>query len=402
MIKRFSLDKIKYYVMVWVFFFPGLFSWGSTFGIIQQFDSYAVYALSVVAIIAYFYYNKFRFHCNKAYIMLALLSIPMAVSTVVDTGKISSLFVPAYFKLFAWMLWTDLMIQRGCFAKMLHAMSNSFIAMILINLVGIIALPNGFIIELTVDGGYWQQWTPIYFIGNDNTFALQFVFYLGIIAIADYLDNGHISFRTIISVLMCDISVLLVWTGSGVVACLGLTVVLLLAYRNILKQKLLNYKVLIPVYVALFILIVWNQNTGFLSFAVKDILHKDVTLSGRTLIWSEYISLIMDKPFLGHGIAISEYIQFGGRTRSTHNNILQILLYGGFVSLFGYFSLIWIALKKQYDNRREMMGTVFTWLILIILICFMVEQNVFYLGQYVLMYILFVGEYGNQEVKIKN
>ena len=99
----------------------------------------------------------------------------------------------------------------------------------------------------------------------------------------------------------------------------------------------------------------------------------------------------MNKPLLGHGIAVTEYIEYRGRMRSTHNQILQILLYGGFASLMGYVSLIWIALKKQYANRHESIGAIMTWLVLIMLICFMVEQNVFYLGQYVLLYILYIG-----------
>lgn len=402
MLKRFSLKNIKYYIMVWTFFLPGLFSRGSSYNLIQRIDSYATYILSFAIVFAYFSYNKFKFRYNKAYLMLVLLSVPMAISTVLETGQVSSCFLPVYFRLFAWMLWIDLLEERGHMSRMLRAMSNSFIIMIVINAIGEIVLPNGFISELTVDGGYWQQWTSIYFLGNDNTFALQYMCYLGVIIIDDYVNNGKITFRTIASVIICDISVLFVWTGSGVVACLSLTVILLMAYWNILDQKYLNYKVLIPIYVVLFVLVVWNQNTGFLSFIIQSVLNKDITLSGRTLLWPEYISLIMDKPLLGHGIAVTEYFEFSGRARSTHNQFLQILLYGGFVSLVGYFSLIWMSLKKQYDNRHEMIGTVLTWLVLIILFCFMVEQNVFYLGQYVLLYILFTVRNNGQSVKMSS
>lgn len=399
MLKRFSLKNIKYYIMVWTFFLPGLFSRGSSYNLIQLINSYATYILSFMIIFTYFFYNKFKFRYNRGYLILVLLSAPMAISTVLETGQVSSFFLPVYFRFFAWMLWIDLLEERGHMSRMLRAMSNSFIIMIVINTIGEIVLPNGFFSELTVDGGYWQQWTSIYFLGNDNTFALQYMCYLGVIIIDDYINNEKITFRTIASVIICDISVLFVWTGSGIVACLGLTVILLMAHWNILDQKYLNYKVLIPIYVVLFVLVVWNQNTGILSFLIQNILNKDITLSGRTLVWPEYISLIMDKPLLGHGIAVTEYFEFSGRARSTHNQFLQILLYGGFVSLLGYFSLIWMSLKKQYDNRHEMIGTVLTWLVLIILFCFMVEQNVFYLGQYVLLYILFTVRYNSQSVK---
>lgn len=391
MIRKFSLKNIKYYIITWTFFLPGLFSRVADYAVVQQLASYASYLLAFGAIFIYFVFNRMKFHCNRAYIALALISLPMAIATVDETGRISSIFIPLFFRLFAWMLWLDLLRERNCLYQMIHAMSNTFFIMIVINTIGEIILPNGFVSEMTVDGGYWQQWTSIYFLGNDNTFALQYMFFLGIIAIDDYFHNSKITMKTIVAAIICDVSVVIVWTGSGLVSCLGMSIVLVLAYFNCLEQKYLNYKVLVPVYIIIFVLIVWNQDTGFLSFVFSRLLNKDLTLSGRTLVWPEYISLIMNKPLLGHGIAVTEYIEYRGRMRSTHNQILQILLYGGFASLMGYVSLIWIALKKQYANRHESIGAITTWLVLIMLICFMVEQNVFYLGQYVLLYILYIG-----------
>jgi O-antigen ligase len=143
--------------------------------------------------------------------------------------------------------------------------------------------------------------------------------------------------------------------------------------RLSLKNKrsvLLILLFLIAVAIMLFVILI-NFNT-FLS--VND---KDVTLSGRTLLWDSLWGFIKQKPLLGYGYGSF----FSGEHRETdllwkvhdwspvhaHNGYVQVLVHFGFIGLIplvvGYIYSLFICLYKYLAFNSPYMLWIFLYLI---------------------------------------
>ena len=75
------------------------------------------------------------------------------------------------------------------------------------------------------------------------------------------------------------------------------------------------------------------------AFLIEDILHKNLTLTGRTVIWDRTLELIGEKPILGHGVPFYEdrKLQYAIETKwinkaaglHAHDRFLETLYRGG-------------------------------------------------------------------------
>lgn len=136
------------------------------------------------------------------------------------------------------------------------------------------------------------------------------------------------------------------------------------AVGKINSRVVLNYWVMLAIYVTIFIVIVILSGTDFLS-GILEAFGEDTTFNGRTTIWRTALTYIVEKPFFGHGTTalgdflITEYVN--QRTLPAHNEILNILYQGGAFSLF-FFALIYIvtgaAANRCRDNKRYLLVTV--------------------------------------------
>lgn len=134
--------------------------------------------------------------------------------------------------------------------------------------------------------------------------------------------------------------IVLCTSKSALVICLSLTIILPL-YRSWRR----NYNQLIPLIIAL-ILVVGSISTLLLDNlpVVADALGRDLTLTGRTDIWSAMFDLIWERPWLGYGFNAvwrdwnSEITAYLWRTLAWecpygHNGFMDLLAELGFVGL---------------------------------------------------------------------
>lgn len=89
-------------------------------------------------------------------------------------------------------------------------------------------------------------------------------------------------------------------------------------------------------------------------------------LSGRDYIWQVYLDKVLQSPVIGYGF--SGFMEIGinafGGYISTHNVILEVLLYGGFIALLAYVWFIYRVL--YYGFRRYFSEKVYIGLVLMI------------------------------------
>lgn len=120
----------------------------------------------------------------------------------------------------------------------------------------------------------------------------------------------------------------------------------------------INYNFFISSVFALNIGIVFFRIQNFFKYIIVDILHEDLTLNNRTIIWNKVFERINDHNiFLGAGIQnegskdveMAVYNEYGYNilpTRQAHNQLLSVLFFNGILGVICYVGIIYIVGRK--------------------------------------------------------
>ena len=146
---------------------------------------------------------------------------------------------------------------------------------------------------------------------------------------------------------------------------------------------------------ALFAILMWCFEP-FVNFApikafIENVLHRDVTLSGRLYVWDGVKKIVAESPLIGYGFGESTQIfyessQWNGGMVHAHNMFLQCLYEGGAVTLaLGLVMLFYtsrnaVSLCKRGLSRdeRKTNGGIFKLIIFVLLIMLQSDQDAYY------------------------
>lgn len=232
-----------------------------------------------------------------------------------------------------------------------------------------------------------ESWQPYYLCANANSFFLFYIFSFGVFLIEDYYRTRHVTWGSIIYVLSLIWSMFIGGTTNGLVILLGCFVVCLLSIGNGIKKILKHWKFLLSVFLifALWLIGFKGWQSDLFQGFVYNYFHEDSSFVERGVIWSNAISEITKHPFIGHGTLDANLSSgFGNQKRSSHNNFLQIALFGGVPSLIIYLVLViysFTKLRKSSDKSSYIAGCMTA----AYLIAYFFEQNPFYIGLYAML-----------------
>jgi O-antigen ligase len=116
-----------------------------------------------------------------------------------------------------------------------------------------------------------------------------------------------------------------------------------------LKLKLINGFLL---FLLTNIAIVFLRIQNLFSFVIVDLLHKDLTFTGRTSAWDSAIIKISNKFLLGYGNMGQEQESRLIGDVYCHNALLEILFRGGIIRLI-FFGLIILLISKKTNNYLD-------------------------------------------------
>lgn len=109
-------------------------------------------------------------------------------------------------------------------------------------------------------------------------------------------------------------------------------------------------------YLTLFCSIVIFRIQSFFSFFIEGVLHRSLSLSGRTYIWDVAFEKILMHPLIGNGRLINDnyfyvnYLMKNNQIKegfySAHNTFIQICYESGMITIFAFLFAFIYALKK--------------------------------------------------------
>ncbi|WP_186576552.1 O-antigen ligase family protein [Aquibacillus kalidii] len=208
----------------------------------------------------------------------------------------------------------------------LSALVYIFRLMVYINFLLMIVYPDG---VYTVNDIYSSAVTRYNFLGLDNQTGPYFILLMTLSLCRQYTRGSRINVLCKTDIVICIISILFLWSATAVVGLIIFLAFILLISKN---KHLANLRTSYLIIGLLFVIVVIFQATTMLKPIFEGLLNKDVTLTGRTFIWKEAISMIILKPILGYGIQDSPnlvYFFIYQDFRTAHNEYLQVWLQGG-------------------------------------------------------------------------
>lgn len=247
-----------------------------------------------------------------------------------------------------------------------------FTVYLLINIYIILKYPNG------VTSG-------TFFLGIRTRFT-DYAFPVIIISTVLYLKEKK-KLVFLLSVSIAIINLALKWVATGIVAVIIFAVLLLVFQKkNVFVKKfgiLYNASIIVTILVVFF-----NFQKKFAWF-ITTILKKDVSLSARTLIWSNAISIIKEKIILGHGLTLNNgaFAWDGWQYMQAHNQILQSLYESGILGTSCLLILIYLCGSKinMTNNKQRVMAlAIFVYMIIMI-----TEIYMYYVPTYCILFLAY-------------
>ena len=112
-------------------------------------------------------------------------------------------------------------------------------------------------------------------------------------------------------------------------------------------------KLLFICYISIFVVFVLfnNLQITFVSDFVTYFFKKDITFSGRTVIWMKALNEFLNSPIWGQGATLTGNM-IGNL--SAHNIILQILLENGMIGLLLFFNIFNVTILKDYSKNNRL------------------------------------------------
>lgn len=283
-----------------------------------------------VFIIVLMYFMDCKIHFHKKYnIALVALWLELLVSTVFHSGT----------SLFSW-FYNAAMVLSACFLVeelMLVAPKNGlwcfygfFSACVLSNTAAMLLFPNGLYINSTTR----TPWCWV--LGGDNA---AYAYYI-IASTAAMLYSHYIKKRTtLVSMLVLVSAFVFVFVrqiATGM-ACQVVWLLLYLGFRFKWFRKLLNTRYALYLALGGFIFVVLGRK--FIFEPIVTALGRDITMTGRTMVWDRVLARAVKKPILGYGVHNGEQFNslFSLEALGTHDYLLNLLFWGGIaaVALFG-------------------------------------------------------------------
>lgn len=302
---------------------------GGTFRRVVQLYSAIVYA---IMIITYIKINKTKF--SKLIIFVFFVQLIPLISTIAH--KNYDQLYQAFF-VFLEMLSVTMFIEYWCKEDF-----KTFIKDIMI-FFGIFVIIN--VITFFV---YYPSMSPkeayFYFLGNDNGSVYETLTFVMIAMIYSIIYNNKISNILKIIFIFIFAGYIYVQSGNGM-GCMFFILFISFFYNSNILKKVCNMKVMIAIYVAVFIMIVILREGSLVKF-VLELFGKDYTYSGRTYIWDLCFEHIKNNFWIGNGyegliLSYSKINQI-----KAHNFIIQTFYNGGFLTL----SLMIIILIKSFKK----------------------------------------------------
>ena len=238
----------------------------------------------------------------------------------------------------------------------LKSISDYFALIAYINTAITILMPNGWYVFTSINGlqkGY-------YLLGESNQIIPFYLIAVTVAYIWTQYSNKN-KMRTML-LMVCTCITEMIYGSATSLLMILLFMLLFLAFnlrKDYIRERISTRKkarkfqflAVLGIAVVCIGLVFFNIQNLF-SYFITSFLHKDITLSTRTVIWSAAVNMIQNSPIYGYGGAFNKYLQVGAYRFNAHNLFLQTMLMGGFVLLILFGAVILLSVGELAKSHK--------------------------------------------------
>lgn len=331
--------KNKYFWLIFPFLEPLLFK-----DYAQWIDTiFSVGKIIALLYIAYIYFKKY----NSSLIIKIILLYQFAlfISTILNPEGDIKRYIGPTVSVIGVCLYIDLMTKKGLINMALKYISQIYIVFCVLNLISIIIQPSGYVSDVS-------EGNEIYFLGLQNRFVFVFLPLVAFQALYSILTYKTIQKKIFIITVINTLSLIYFWAVGGMLALILVCILFLTINKFKLKKILNSITCSIIIIVANISLVVLRIQENYADF-ITDKLEKDVTLTGRTLLWDYGILSFFNNPIWGIGYNnISKLSNDMLGVAHMHNLFMNILYYGGLVGFTLFLIINILVVRNLYKYRK--------------------------------------------------
>ncbi|EOU1682983.1 O-antigen ligase family protein [Clostridium perfringens] len=346
--KKIVINKITIISFIcFIFYFKPFYVTYYNITSINEFYVWGLRILFIVGIILYLSSKRI----SNLIIILSLFYCVKIISTLLNNGDVMVVISEIYTTLGACILIE--LFSRKNFIYFLKGLRNAMFILMIISTLTTLYNPYGF--NTIYDKVYFQR--------PGNQLASFMIIVLFISVLYSKIKFGKkLTLFNICLILSSFFIAINVRSASGIVAVTTFFIYLVINDKNKII-KLVNIKNVFLVYTVFYLSIIVFKLQEVFSEIIVGILGKDLTFTGRTILWDSAKEIISKNLYLGIGTQSSTNLIYDPGScsyLSTHNQILQLLVENGFISLIMFFAIIAILLirVKNINNKIELLISV--------------------------------------------
>lgn len=232
-----------------------------------------------------------------------------------------------------------------------------------------------------------------YFLGNDNATIFESFIFIIYSAYLFIKVKKRIPIPMYILYGLLFLTYLYAWSGNALSAVLAM--IIIMAFRKTLLARKMSARGVVLVACSLFFLLFIVYHTqGSLTTRLLDMLGKDYTYTGRTVIWDKMTPYIAKHPILGNGYNdYNDAVQKFGFNKA-HNYIIQTAYTGGYTQLALVILGSLMIINNFYKNEKSKQAR--TVVMLSIIVFFIINSFDYDFERYSLVYLLSMLCHGNR------
>lgn len=365
--KSININTIIYFLLLVPFFKPTCISFlYPKINIIYK----LLQIISCLAILLLFL-KKMRI--SKFIIYISLFQLIILVATFLNDGDIKTVIFDTI-----QVIATAIIIEIGLQNKknsLIKSLLFIYEILLTINLITIFLYPNGMYVHPI------SHFRTNWFLGHDNNHIVYILSGIMVSFIYSYIEGKKVKARTIYLLIISIISIIVRKSATSIIG-LSLLLLYVIFKKYIDRIKIANiYTYIITSFVVSISIVIFRIQNIF-KYIIVDILHKDITFTGRTYIWDMVLKYIESKPILGYGyedglIRQAKYKYIGAV--HTHNQLLEIIYQGGSIALLVFIFIIVLIAKELYEYKDNKIAhliswTLFTYFIMVITEVFSIDR----------------------------
>ena len=273
-----------------------------------------------------------RWPPSRVSVAVAFFCLVICVSSCIN-GNLEQYAVYSYARIALFAYYLQVQFER--FPRRLLKASFFVLAVICFcDFISIVLYPDGLYRDVRFENEYYTANLGGWVLGLKNNHVL---WYLSLGLVSSLLDwEKWASLRPSLRTVVCFVSSIMatVTMGSSTSSVVLFTMFALLCIAPVLRhsRKLFNLGTVCLTLLAAWAFLVLSTNLSVLNDLMLSLFGKDASFSGRSLAWSETISMIAKSPLLGYGLqSTAQRVAALGSVEyvNAHNQLLELLYVGG-------------------------------------------------------------------------